>query len=514
MAQNLLAGGGLVSNGVWSYATAPLEVPKPAFELWLPMSTFISAAAMSVLGSTFWVAQLGGAVVGAAVAPLAWAVGRESARTQRLDPRRSPAVALTSGLLAAVLSPLVLASVIPDSYAPFTVFVLSGSLLIPRVMGVRDGKLDGEGTPHRLAGLGLGLLMGLAYLSRQEVIWLGLTMVLMLVWVTRMGPPGTQLRRTAGHLWPVFAGGLVVVMPWLVRDWLVLGSPFPGQAVENMFLVENTDIFAFRHRPDAATYLGQGLTTVLWNPVAAAWDGFLNVIALPAFPVGLAGLAGLAGLWRSPALRRPTALMAILVSGALTFASTMLLFPVATLWGTFMHASGPLLVGLGVLAALGGDRLMTRVSEIRGWEKSNIVLAPIALVGMAALLTAFTAHLYSEQTRDLQLRYGALATSLKAAAEDSGEPLPDTIISDHPVWLAAALDRHAIALPDEEPASIVELGRVFDAPWVVVTDERGRYPDALLEAAGRACLASDPELLETGSQRAWLFRLAEECSSS
>ena len=75
-------GQGLVSDGVWSYATPPLAVPKPAFELWLPMSTFVSAAAMSVLGASFWAAQVGGALLGAAVAPLAWAIGREAARAR------------------------------------------------------------------------------------------------------------------------------------------------------------------------------------------------------------------------------------------------------------------------------------------------------------------------------------------------------------------------------------------------------------------------------------------------
>ena len=60
----------------------------------------------------------------------------------------------------------------------------------------------------------------------------------------------------------------------------------------------------------------------------------------------LAGLVTLPWLRRSPALLRPTALVVLLVSGLLTFLATALLFPVATLWGTFLHASGPLLVGL------------------------------------------------------------------------------------------------------------------------------------------------------------------------
>ena len=314
VARNLVAGEGLVSNGVWSYATPPLEVPKPAFELWLPMSTFVSAAAMSVLGSSYWAAQVGGALLGALVAPLAWGMAREAGRTRSLEARRGAAVAIASGLLAAVLSPLVLASVVPDSYMPFTIFVLIGALLVPRVLGVRDGVLETDRRPYAVAGVVLGIAMGLAYLSRQEVVWLGLTFLLMLMWVARSRAAGGRLRDGMARLWPVILGGLVVVVPWLVRNYVDLGSPFPGQAVENMFLVQNEDIFGFSDRPEVGRYLDQGLATILWNPVVAAWDSLVNVIVLPAFPVGAAGLIALVGMRRSPALRRPTMLVAVLLT--------------------------------------------------------------------------------------------------------------------------------------------------------------------------------------------------------
>ena len=61
--------------------------------------------------------------------------------------------------------------------------------------------------------------------------------------------------------------------------------------------------------------------------------------------------------------------MVLLLSGAITFVATALLFPVATLWGTFLHARGPLLVGLIVAAVLGVDAVMTRISLARGWDR-------------------------------------------------------------------------------------------------------------------------------------------------
>jgi hypothetical protein len=511
VAQNLVAGDGLVTNALWSYATPPLEIPRPAFTLWLPMSTFVSAAAMPVLGSTFWAAQVGTSLLGALVAPLAWAIAQEAARTQGLEARRRRATAVASGLLAAVLSPLVLGSVVPDSYMPFTVFVLIAALLIPRVIGVRDGKTDAA-APSVLAGLGLGLAMGLAYLARQEAVWLGLTVLLMLAWAARGQPAGTRLRGSVDRLWPVVVGGLIVVVPWLARNWVEFGSPLPGQAVENMFLVANEDIYAFRDRPDAATYLDQGLATVLWNPIAAAWDNVLGAILLPAFPVGVAGLISLVGMRHSAALRRPTALVAVLASALLTFVSTMLLFPVATLWGTFLHSSGPLLVGLCVVASLGGDALMTRLSELRGWEKPNVILAPVALVGTAGLLLVFQVSVFADLATSAERRYEALARSIDATAAAEGIPVPDVVIADRPVWVAAALDGNAVALPDEDLDSILELSEAFDTPWVVVMDERGRYPDALLTDAARACLDADPVRIESGEDEAWLFRLAEACT--
>lgn len=512
VAQNLVNGQGLVSDAVWSYSTPPLGVPKPAFELWLPMSTFISAAAMAVLDDSFWAAQVGGALVGALVAPLAWAIGREAANAQGLDSRHGRAVALTSGLLAAVLSPLVLGSVVPDSYAPFTVFVLLAALFVPRVIGARDGH-DDVLPPSIFAGLALGAFMGLAYLSRQEVVWLGLSVLLMQGMVLSWRPTGARLRESARRLWPVFAGGLLVVVPWLRRNWSDLGTPLPGQAVENMFLVDNEDIFAFGDRPNAATYLAQGAAEVVRNPLEAAYDGLLNVLVLPAFPIGLVGLLTLIIMWRAPFLRRPTALMAVLLSGLFILVSTVLLFPVATLWGTFMHSSGPLIVGLGVVAAVGGDALLARVSTVREWQRSNVIIAPIALVSTAALMTGFQVLIVSAQAEDKQSRIESVAASLADAAVVNGRARPETIITDHPMWLAGATGGYAIALPAEDIESVQELAAAFGTPWVVVLDERGPYPGALLNEDARTCLAAEPTRLDSPDSEAWLFELADTCDT-
>ena len=50
VARNLLEGQGLTSNAIWSFQTPPLSFPRPAFEVWLPLPTFLAAIPMAVLG--------------------------------------------------------------------------------------------------------------------------------------------------------------------------------------------------------------------------------------------------------------------------------------------------------------------------------------------------------------------------------------------------------------------------------------------------------------------------------
>ena len=329
-----------------------------------------------------------------------------------------------------------------------------------------------------------------------------------------------DLKAAVVRLVPVVIGGLVVVVPWMVRNISAFGTPFPGQALENAVLRRNEDIYAFAERPTLAGYLDQGLATLMGNPVAAAWDGLLNVLIVPAFPIGAAGLIALLALRRSPALRVTGALGVLLLSGALTFVTTILLFPVATRWGTFLHASGPLLVGLTVAAALGGDALLARISTMRAWPKPNVIVAPIALGALTVMLLVLQVVVVASQARMLEHRYAALGSSLEAAATSRGEAIPDVVISDHPIWLTDVLDRSTVALPDEDLASLGRLGSTFDTSWLVIVDERGRYPDALLTDEARSCLADEPVALpEDGDAPAgsdstgWLFIIGPGCGS-
>ncbi|HWH37224.1 MAG TPA: hypothetical protein VNT28_05540 [Candidatus Limnocylindrales bacterium] len=469
VARNLVTGRGLVTDALWSFGTPPLTVPRPAFELWQPLATFVSAAPMTVLGPTLTAAQLGMAALAGLLAPLGWLVAREAATALGHDQRRSAMLAAGTGLLLAVAGPLVLAASLPDSTIPFAVAGTACCWLIARSLAVQPAK-------RTQLWLALGLMLGLAWLARHEAIWIALVAL-----GVGLGTRSLTPRALAAAV----AGGLLVSGPWLLRNLAAFGSPLPGQALDNAMLTANEQIFGYRHVPSLDAFLGQGPAALLGNVAAAAWHNAFSVLLVPAAPLAIAGLVGGAVLlWHEPSLRRG-ALALLLLSGLAIYAITTVLFPVATLWGTFEHASGPLVVGLAVAAVLGVDRAVQAIGRRRRWENSNAWLAPLALTALTLPLTLLLLAGLASEARQQAARYDRLADALHAVPRllDGAGPL----LTDHPVWLSDATGLPAAALPAEEPSAVGELAGRLGAWVVVLTGERGSYPAELESLGGRRC---------------------------
>jgi hypothetical protein len=511
VARNLVTGHGLVTDVQWSYATPPIGVPRPAFDLWLPLASFIDALPMLLLGATHQAGQLARSLLGAAIAPLAWAVTREAGTLDVLGTRRTSAAAIAAGVLAAILGPWLVATAGPDSTVPFAVLGTLDALLIARLL--RPGEAGSR--PSVRAGLVLGLALGLTYLARQEVVWIGLTLLILgaprIVRATSDGRLRTALRL----LGPVVVGGLVLVVPWLVRQQVTFGGGAAGQVMDNVLLLRNEQIFALHDAPTLAAFLAQGVGGILGNIARAVATQLTDTVILGAFPVGLVGIVSIIGLRRRRSLRSPSALLVLLLSGVITFLASALLFPVATLWGTFQHASGPLLVGLIVAAVLGIDGVMTRLSVARGWDPVNVIVGPATLIALTLPVTLIQVAAVRGSALDMERRIEAVAVALDAVAATSPDPAGDLaapLVSDHPMSLAWLLDRPVLVLPDDPPAALGELARVTGARRLIIFDERGRYPEVLLHPVGATCLAEAPRRIGLAGSPAWLFRLDSGCA--
>ncbi|HVM30006.1 MAG TPA: hypothetical protein VM305_04465 [Candidatus Limnocylindrales bacterium] len=493
VARNLLSGRGLTIDAIWSYAREPLVLPRPAFELWQPLASLVSAGGMALTTSDLAGAQLAMAALGALLAPMAWFITMEASAALGLGKDRSAVLALGAGALTLATGPLLVAVVLPDSTMPFA--VLATAIGIATAGSLRT-------PPERRAQhwFVIGVIVGLAWLARHEAVWLALTAVLV------AAGRGTLRPRL---LFAACLGGLVIATPWLARNLLVFGTPLPGQVVDNAVLLRNDQIFAYLEPPSVEAFLAAGPTTWLSNVATALVHNAANVILIPAAPVALAGLVALAILMARRPDVRATSLGVLALAGTAIFVATAVLFPVATLWGTFQHAAGFVHVALTVAAVLGLDSAVRAIGKWRRWHRSNAWLAPVALPLMLLPMTWLTVSSLSAHAAHHERHWQALGRAvLRLTGTATGNQM--VVISDHPIWLAEATGLSAIALPAEPLASVTELAREFDASLVVISASRGQYPALLRSQPAGACFR---ELAPGPGQPlgAAIFEISEAC---
>jgi hypothetical protein len=518
VARNLLEGHGLTTDAIWSFQTPPLAFPRPAFEVWLPLPTFLIAIPMAIFGHTFAAAQVASVVVGSIVCVLAWRLGADVAIARNLPIGRARTLAIGSGLTAAAYLPLVLASVQPDSTMPFAMFALGSCLLMTRLSrrisleGVRQEGIEAfvRRTEHNLEWRSrqrvlLGILIGLAAMTRNEAIWLAVTFAIVEWSNVRESFPrfSDKLGAWGVNVIPVALVSIITFAPWAIRDWAIFGTPLPGQALTNALSLQGTDIFAWHDQPTLARYLAAGPARLLELRGDGIEHNFVQVLLFLGVPLSIVGLLGLVSLarWRAVAGSAVPAgggtivdpLRPLLFLSILTFLVASLLFPVSTTWGTFLHAAGAIHVLLVVSALLVLDRLIGWVGRRRGWTNPVAWLGPAFAIAGCLLFTFALITEDGRTSRSVARHYAAIAAAFSGVGSDgTGVDLaaePGPVITDFPIWFSEATGHHALALPNEPIDSILDLAASFDPParyLVVSVDNDGTYPSAILNGAARA----------------------------
>jgi hypothetical protein len=524
VARNLLTGHGLTADAIFSYATPPLtfDPPRPAFEIWLPMATFIDAIPMAVFGATFAAAQVASVLVGSLVAVLGWRLGADVAAELELPRERALTFAIGAGLAAAVYLPLVLFSVQPDSTMPFAAFVLAAVLVARRALrsvvvraaqevprrkfSRREVRLEARRGRPATAGpaarakpvsidprarrllIALGALIGVAALTRNDAVWLALVWAIV-AWraTASAGTWSRRLRAAATLIGLPALVAMLVYMPWFLRDWAVFGNPLPGQTLALSLSLDGRDLFAWAEPPTLDRYLNAGLATLIGLRVVGFLHNLGSVLLLLGVPISALGLIGLPWAARVPALR-------LLVGfSVIAFLVATLLFPVATTWGTFLHAAGAIHVLVLISALVALDRLVERLRASREWTRPVAWLGATAAIATSLLITGVLVPPEGAAGRDIAARYDALPNALAQA----GSPLPtdgSPVITDFPIWLSTEDGVHAIALPNERPAEVLDLANHFGAKLLIVdANDDGQWPEVLdQEEPGSECFKLVP----------------------
>jgi hypothetical protein len=266
---------------------------------------------------------------------------------------------------------------------------------------------------------------------------------------------------------------------------MAFGSPLPGQAVANALSVTGFDIFAWNDPPTLSRYLAEGPGRLLEMRVEGLAHNLVNVLLLPGIPLSAIGLVALPWTVRGAAVR-PLVLLSVI-----TFLVTSLVFPVATTWGTFLHAAGPVHVLIVVSALVALDAVLVGVGKRLGWTKEVGWLGATmgtasSVLFSAVLLTGFGAG--SRETRDL---YGELGARM-AGAGHRLDPPGLRVMSNFPIWVAETQRVSTLALPDEPPEDVLDLADTFPGTrYLILTSPEGTHWPADLEngAPGAECFA-------------------------
>jgi hypothetical protein len=470
VARNLVEGRGLVSDALWSYGTPPLVFPRPAFEVWLPLPALLAAVPIALTGvqapipleTAMRASQVVSVVAGAIVAVLTWRLAADVAAERRLPTGRARTLAVGAGLTAGVYLPLLLHSALPDSTMVFGALVLGAALLMTRV--VRDPR---GARPFDLRLLAIGLLIGLAALTRNEAVWVAVVWA-WLAWRTKDEPRAVRLRMIG----VVAVVSLLVFAPWAARNWAVFGSPLPGQAATNALSVSGFDIFAWNQPPTVSRYLAVGVGGLIEMRVTGIAHNLFNVLLFLGVPVSLIGLVALPWQGRDRSLRP------VLYVALLTFLATSLLFPVATTWGTFLHASTPAAVLL-IVSALGAlDAGIAALGRRLGWTRPVAWLGPLLAIFASALFSVALLPSFGGSAGSSERTYRVLAEQMAkiGAPLDGSSP----VIHDFPIWLAETERVPSLALPNEPPSDVLDLATHFGARWLIVDKaDHGQWPAVL-----------------------------------
>ena len=200
------------------------------------------------------------------------------------------------------------------------------------------------------------------------------------------------------------------------------------------------------------------------------------VLLLPGVPISVIGLAALPWQARGAALR-PVVLLSVI-----TFLATSLLFPVATTWGTFLHAAGPVQVLIVLSALLALDAGIARLGRRLGWTNPVAWLGPALGIFGSALFSVVLLSGFGGGARETAAQFAELERRMAAI----GHPLDATagpVLTNYPIWLAETSRIPSLALPDESPSDVLDLARdpAFAGTRLVILvgGEHGRWPDVL-----------------------------------
>jgi len=254
VARRLLAGDGFNVPVIWSFLEtggrlpADPQLPVPSNGHWMPLTAVVGAAGMLLLGPARLAAEAPMILLSVLLVGGTWLVGWELWRSRM--------VAGVAGLLAVFAGPLLVMAPLVDSFGVFGAF---GFLCL--YASTRAVRATGGGGGWLLLA---GASAGLATLARIDGLLLLAGPAVAVIVRVRSGRPIDG--------WAVigaFALAGAVLAPWLVRQSLTFGTPFPSAGGHTLWIRTYNEQFSIGHEVSLVSYLAQGPIPILASKLSS-----------------------------------------------------------------------------------------------------------------------------------------------------------------------------------------------------------------------------------------------------
>lgn len=460
VAESIARGEGLVEPFLWNYLDSPASIPHPAFTYWMPLPSLLTWPFIKLMGTSYFTARLPFIILASLLPILSY---RTAELLQGRTGERGRSIPCLAGILTVFSGFYVVYWPSTDNFAPFA---LAGGLCL-----FFCGRLMEKNSPF-LAFLA-GAMAGLGHLARADGFLLLLALVLLL--------PDPERRKSA---FISIAAYLLVMSPWLIRNAVVLGSPFPVFGAKTAFLTHYDDLFSYGKEISWRSYLAWGIGNIAASKLKATWLNlqtvlavFLMVFLAIPFAIGLSGLYHIAFL-------RPFLLYAIVLFLVMTFVFT---FPGPR--GSLFHSGGALLPFITAISAIGVKTLSQAWAKWRKVSPEPLWKLNCAAALSLALVVSLFALYRALGPGQWNLR-GEKYRQTEAWLKQNAFPGAVVMVIDPPCFYYYT-KRSCIAIPNGDENTVLQVARRYNASFLLLEPDHPR-PLASLYASPNSHLGFKP----------------------
>lgn len=451
VARSLASGHGFTVDFVWIFpevgGTIPANpvLPIPSNAHWMPLSSVVMVPFIWALGPTTLASNLPFALIGAAMAPLAWAIAKDAGLRSE--------VAIGAGILTAVPAFALPYMVQPENYALY-------GLLVALALFLAGRGLKGSPWSFALAGA----CAGLASLARNEGLLVLGAMGIVFLWqrwrAWRTQRPEAVKVPVAAALGAV-ALFVAVVAPWYARQYATFGSFSPSTATGKVLFMRDFSEWNSITTPATLDHLlGMG-----WGPLLATrLTGFSQSILIFVVLIGALVLVPflVIGAWR---LRREGQFSTAFTYAALLLAFCTILVPIHVPGGQAFHAAVGLAPFAYVLALEGAAVVAARIARDRPRDTDGLTRALVGgLVGVCVVMAVWSVgNVHANWTEDNQ-RLQTAAAGLDAV----GASPSDRVMSIDAAGIKYWSGRPGVVLVDDPVETVEHVARAYDVRWLIL----------------------------------------------